>query len=89
MTTQDINSLGLALNIVGVVLVFFFGFPQPSHEQGVSIGVEDGTVFADGTSVTSINAAIRRRKRVYLIFSNLALGLLLAGFALQLYAART
>jgi len=86
MTPQCLNTAGLALNIIGVALVFFFGFPQPSHEVGVSLGLEDATVFKDGTSVASINAAIRRRKRIYQIFSNLALALLLAGFVLQLWA---
>jgi ABC-type dipeptide/oligopeptide/nickel transport system permease subunit len=34
MTVELVNSLGLVSNIVGVVIVFFFGFPQPSHEDG-------------------------------------------------------
>jgi len=31
MTAQTLNAIGLILNIAGVVLVFFFGFPQPSR----------------------------------------------------------
>ncbi|MCX5825359.1 MAG: hypothetical protein NTY86_18165 [Deltaproteobacteria bacterium] len=86
MAQQVINTIGLALNIAGVILVFFFGFPQPSHEEGVSLGLEDGTTFTDGTSVAKINARVRKRKRIYLVFSNLALLLLLAGFICQLWA---
>ena len=86
MTSQELNSLGLILNIVGVVLVFFFGFPQPSHEESVGISLENGTVLADGTSVASLVAEAKRRKRRYLIFSNLALTFMLVGFALQLWA---
>lgn len=85
MTPQELNSLGLVLNIAGVVLVFFFGFPQPSHDESVSLGLTDGTTFTNGTSVAGIKAAIRRRKRIYMFFSNVALALLLAGFVLQLW----
>ncbi len=48
MTAPWVNTIGLLLNIVGVVLLFFFGFPQPTHQEGVHICVEDGTRLADG-----------------------------------------
>lgn len=86
MTAQTLNAIGLILNIAGVVLVFFCGLPQPSHEEGVSMGLEDATVLRDGTSVREINAKKRRRKRLYVTFAYVALSLLLAGFICQLVA---
>ncbi|SNX61145.1 hypothetical protein SAMN06296273_2599 [Nitrosomonas ureae] len=86
MTAQTLNAIGLILNIAGVVLVFFFGLPQPSHEKGVSLGHEDGTVFADGTSVAEINAKAKRRKNIYTALAYIALSLLLAEFVCQLIA---
>lgn len=86
MKAQTLNAIGLILNIVGVVLVFFFGLPQPSHEEGVSIGFGDDTVFADGTSVKDINTEANRRKRVYTVLAYVALSFLLAGFVCQLIA---
>ena len=86
MTAQTLNAIGLVLNIIGVVLVFFFGLPQPPHEKGVSLGLEDGTVLANGTSVAEINAKAERRKQVYTAFAYIALSFLLAGFLCQLIA---
>ena len=36
------------LNISGVIILFFFSFPQPSHQAYVGIAVESGTVLSDG-----------------------------------------
>lgn len=86
MTAQELNTIGLLLNITGVTLVFFFGLPQPSHEEGVSRGLGDGTVFTDGTSVAEINKRVRTRRRIYAAFAYVALSLILLGFVLQLWA---
>ncbi|MEJ2046199.1 MAG: hypothetical protein P8X74_20305 [Reinekea sp.] len=86
MNPEEINSLGLVLNILGVVLLFFFGFPQPSHDEGVSLGLSGNTTFTDGSSVASIKAAAKRRKCFYKFFSYFALVLLFTGFVLQLWA---
>lgn len=34
--------IGLVSNMVGVAFAFFLGYRQPSHEEGVSIALEDG-----------------------------------------------
>ena len=34
------NSVGISSERAGIVLAFFFGYPQPSHEEGVSIGLQ-------------------------------------------------
>jgi hypothetical protein len=74
MSPEVINTVGLASNMAGVVVAFFYGFPQPSHEEGVFIVTEEAT-----PDVT------RRRKR-YKVLSQCGLGLMFVGFGLQLLA---
>jgi hypothetical protein len=86
VSPECINSIGLVANILGVGLAFFFGYPQPNHDEGVSLGLEDGTVFADGTSVADINRQTAARKRKYMVWSRVGLSLMFLGFLLQLVA---
>ncbi|MCW5650445.1 MAG: hypothetical protein KIS62_11925 [Ramlibacter sp.] len=76
----------MVLNIIGVVLLFVFGFPQPTHDEGIGLGLEDATPLPNGKTVAEHDASVRERKRLYLICSNTALVLLLAGFGFQLWA---
>ncbi|MCS6101292.1 hypothetical protein [Shewanella baltica] len=84
MTADILNSMGLVFNILGVILIFFFGLPQPSHDEGVSLGFGEATVFEDGTSVKEINAKTKKRKDIYRGFAYFALSLILLGFIFQL-----
>jgi hypothetical protein len=77
-------AMGLCLNMAGVALAFFVGFPQPSHEEGVALGLQDATPLPSGETVAQHNTRVRQRRRVYISFSHLALGLMLVGFLLQL-----
>lgn len=77
-------AMGLTLNIVGVGLAFFVGFPQPSHEEGVALGLEPATPLPSGETVAQRNNRVRRRKRLYIGLSHGALALVLIGFLLQL-----
>jgi hypothetical protein len=86
MTAQTLNTVGLVLNIAGVILVFFYGFPQPTHEEGVGLGLEDGTPLSDGRTVAEHNEDVRKTRARYLRMSRLALGLLVLGFLFQLWA---
>lgn len=86
MTAQTLNSIGLVLNIAGVTLVFFYGFPQPTHEEGVVLNLEDGTRLPDGRTVAEHNGDIRKTRARYLYMSRLALGLIVLGFLFQLWA---
>jgi hypothetical protein len=86
MNAQTLNTIGLILNIAGVILVFIFGFPQPTHEEGVSIGLEDGNRLSNGQTVAEYNETVRKTKLKYLSFSRLALALIILGFAFQLLA---
>jgi len=76
----------LTLNIFGVVMVFFFGFPQPSHEDSVGMALESGTPMPDGRTVGDHENDARIRKKRYQIASKLALTLMIVGFVFQLIA---
>lgn len=83
MTSPELNAIGLISNIFGVILIFFFGLPQPSHDEGVSLGLEENTRLNDGTTVKQRNLKIKRRRLIYKFLACLALVLMLMGFALQ------
>ncbi len=74
-----LSDWGLGLNIVGVVIVFFYGFPQPSLEEGITRGIS-------GPEVDEHNIRIRKLKKRYLCISRIALGLIILGFVFQLWA---
>lgn len=86
MTVRALSLIGLSLNMLATMILFFFGFPQPNHEEGVSLGVSEATVFADGTSVKEINRRQVRRRRIYRVVSSTGLLLMFLGFAAQLLA---
>jgi hypothetical protein len=86
MDERIINSIGLGLSIVGGVLAFFYGFPQPSHEEGAGLGLEDNTPLADGRNIAEHNKQVRIVKRKYLSISRLALIMVMLGFGIQLWA---
>ena len=79
---------GLFLNVTGTVMLFFFGFPQPQHDEGVSWGLEDATPFEGGT-VAEFKQRAQRRKERYRRLAYVGLTFLLLGFVLQLADALT
>jgi len=86
MPYQILNTIGLLFNIGGVALLFRFGPPQPTFEEGVNLGLEGGTRLKDGRTVDEYNADMRQVKRQHENLSRLALILIIIGFALQLSA---
>jgi len=84
--SQVLNSLGLICNIVGVVLVWIFGWPQPSHEEGVSLGLENSTPLPNGLTVAQNNVLIRDRRAKYKFQSSAGVTLMALGFIFQLIA---
>ncbi len=83
MFSQIVTTFGLVLDIVGAGILFFYAAPQPSFESGVSIGLEDNTVLADGKTVTQHNDEIRIQKEQYVNISKSALALIILGFIFQ------
>ena len=68
------GSLGLILDIVGVCILFKFGFPQPDLDDSIKLVTEGKDPDAP------------RRRRVYVVMSMIGLLSLVGGFGLQLLA---
>lgn len=81
------NVAGLCLGIVGVVLIFIWGPPQPSFEKGIGIGLEAGNVLSDGKTVAEHDNDIERQEQFTDRMSRVGLGLILFGFIAQLYGS--
>jgi hypothetical protein len=83
---RHLNALGLVLGMVGVVLIFIWGPPQPSFEQSVAIGLEAPTVLADGKTVAQYDEVVAANKQLYKRMSQIGLALIFVGFGCQLFA---
>ena len=81
-----INSIGLIISIIGVVVLFFWGPPQPKLDTGIGLSLEDDTVLLDGTKVSDLNKEIEIRREKFEKNSRLGLTLVLFGFVIQLIA---
>jgi hypothetical protein len=79
-----LNAIGLIFGMVGIVLIFIWGPPQPSFESGVSIGLQDNTQLSNGKTVAQNNAEIAAKKTCYKLMYSIGLGLIGVGFFLQL-----
>ena len=87
MDPKYLTIAGLVLDMIGVGVVWFFGWPQPQLETGVSLGVENGTPYGpNGETVADYNRKVERRRISYKRASIFGLVLLLTGFGLQLAA---
>jgi hypothetical protein len=74
MSANVVGSLGLILDIVGVCILFKFGFPQPDLDDSIKIVAEGRDPDAP------------RRRRIYVVMSLVGLVCLIGGFGLQLVA---
>ena len=83
---KALSTIGLILGMIGVILIFIWGPPQPSFEQGGSIGLEDGTRLPNGKTVAENNADIAAREKRHKIMSRIGLAFVGLSFALQLWA---
>ncbi|QKC97269.1 hypothetical protein EB231_23235 [Mesorhizobium sp. NZP2298] len=86
MASDILNTIGLTMGMLGVVLIFIWGPPLPDFEESVGLALEDATVLADGTRISDIIDSNRRRKSRHKIISSIGLGLIFVGFGLQLAA---
>ena len=86
-SARALNTVGLLLGIIGVLIIFVWGPPQPSFQTGVSIVVEDSTPI-DRTGKTAGEHAgeVLQNEKHYGFMSKLGLGLIMVGFGLQLWA---
>ena len=77
MSAAIINSVGLFLDIVGVILLFFFARPSRVSEEPPS------ELISFGSDPDSTKQWEKQRKR-YKFWSGFALVLLILGFAIQM-----
>ena len=85
-TLMDYCSSGLILNMIGVLLVFVFGYPQPDYDSGCCFAPEELTVIdSEGHTEREFEERNRRNKIWHKSWAILGLLYLLAGFGFQLY----
>lgn len=75
MASQLVNAFGLVLDIVGAIILFKYGFPQPGFPEGDFLMLEQ--------SETTRNKS-REEKERYTRISQAGLVLLIVGFIFQL-----
>ncbi len=82
-----LNTIGLLLGIVGVIIIFIWGPPQPTLEEGIGLGLEDNTpINESGKTVKQHNGEIRQKRKRYNRLSRTGLVLVFLGFLFQLFA---
>ena len=82
-----LNTVGLILGLIGVVIIFIWGPPQPQLEEGVGLGLEDNTPMGQsGKTVGKFNKEIRNRRKRFNIMSRIGMGFIFFGFLIQLWA---
>ncbi len=87
VTPQVLNTVGLSIGIIGVLFIFIWGLPQPNLESGISLGLEDNTPIDEtGRTVADHNRETDARRKRNLVMSRVGLGLVLIGFACQIWA---
>lgn len=86
MTVALLNRIGLACGITGVVLLFIWGPPQPSFEEGIGIALEDGTLLPDGRTAAQHDRDTLLLKARHTVMSRMGLVLVGIGFAAQFAA---
>ena len=72
--------------MLGVILIFIWGPPQPSFDEGIAVALDSGTVLRDGTKATDLEETALRQKRWHRAMSAIGLGFIFLGFAVQLWA---
>ena len=85
-----LNTIGRALGLLGVIVIFIWGPPQPLLEEGIGLGLEDGTpINENGKTVKQHNDDIRRKRKIHNILSRIGLAFVFLGFLFQLFATWT
>ena len=82
MTGICLNRVGLILSIVGVIIIFIWGPPQPTFE-GPGVALEDGTPTGAGRTASDDRRDADQRRKRYSWRSRLGLVLVGVGFVLQ------
>jgi hypothetical protein len=79
MNRKTLNVLGLLCGIIGVIIIFIYGPPQPSFDTGIALGIA-------GPEVAQHDAQVSALRHRYETCSRIGLGFILVGFILQFVA---
>jgi hypothetical protein len=79
MTAAVLNSIGLLLGILGLMVIYEWGPPQPRYEGGRFTALQHGTI-------TQEELELLKQKAAAWLLSAIGLGLIGLGFACQLLA---
>jgi hypothetical protein len=60
-----ITILGLLVEVIGVAVIWRYGWPQPQLEGGANLGLEDATSMPDGTTAGQVRDDATRRRATY------------------------
>jgi hypothetical protein len=82
MSGVVLNEAGLLLAIIGGLIIFRWGPPQPSFPDYQALALGLGTPLPDGRTA-GVVAERERLQRHYQLMARLDLGLIIAGFALR------
>jgi hypothetical protein len=66
LTAPLLNAAGLVLGMLGVLILFFWGPPQPNFEEGVSLTLMPDDVV-DGRKISDLDRTTRRLRRRHAI----------------------
>ncbi len=79
------TTVGGVLSLMGILILFRFGFPQPSFVVEESyLGLESANVLSDGKTVAEARADASRKELTYKRLSMVALGLIVVGSVMQM-----
>jgi hypothetical protein len=84
MLSEIISSAGIILNIIGLIFLFIYGFPQPDFSEGVGLSLEDFTPVGNGKLVKDIKAEAIKKRKKYKVISILCLIAILIGTLMEL-----
>ncbi|HDY68799.1 MAG TPA: hypothetical protein ENH85_13540 [Candidatus Scalindua sp.] len=85
MNSKALTTIGLCLGMLGVILIFIWGPPQPNLKPGVSIELEDNNpVNETGQTVAEYNQEVIAKKATHACMSRIGLIMVFIGFTCQL-----
>jgi hypothetical protein len=68
---QYLNAFALICNMLGVAVVWKYGCPQPSHDEGTALRLERNTPLPNGLTVDQQDKLVRARRASYMLQSSL------------------
>jgi hypothetical protein len=87
MPVHPLTAVGLVLGMIGGMMIFVWGPPQPSFPDHVGLAVEDNTRMPDGRTAKEHVGDEQRKRQTYANRSKTGLMLIIIGFAVQLIDA--